>query len=631
MLEIMHRTRYLRLLIAFLALAVAWPSLPARAQTVAPSPAAVAQVSPYVAAQLADAAGPVPLWVVLRDQLDAAAVVRGASVAATGEAAREARLAAVYAALVAQAESSQAPLVAWLDAQGIPYTRHYLVNLIALEGDAALVAALRQRSDVAAIVGDPQVAGIDVTGVARPGWARRIAPDAAPMSVASPYGVDLIGAPLVWAQGFRGQGIVVAGQDTGVEWQHEALRDRYRGWDGAAVDHAYNWLDAWAGSGGACPTSAADPTAPCDDNGHGTHTVGTLVGRAGGTTYGVAPDATWIGCRNMLSGVGTPSSYLTCFEFFLAPYPQDGDPLRDGRPDLAPHVVNNSWGCPPNEGCDTGTLTTAVETLRAAGILIVASAGNLGPGCSSTRDPIGIYDASLSVAAHDAGGNLASFSSRGPVMVDGSGRLKPDLAAPGVGVYSAALGNGYRFSSGTSMAAPHVAGAAALLWSAAPDLLGNVDLTEQVLLKSATPVLDADCTDSSTPVSPNPSFGYGRLNVAAAVTLARAPWRVAVRVADDADAPVQAAVVRLTDRRTGYVYTATTGFNGAAYLSPVFHGVYAVTVDGDAATLPDLSLVAGDGPVTYTWQGDGLAATVAAQPEVVEPPFTLWLPRYFAP
>ena len=626
----MHR-RFL-LVRFFILIAIALASGPvwsaARAQTVTPAQAEQVQVSDYVAARLADAPGPLPLLVVLRDQADVAAATAQAAATAPGEATRVARLTAVYADLVARAETSQAPLVAWLDAQGIAYTRHYLVNLVALQGDAALVAALQQRTDIAAIVGDPSVAGVDIAQESQATWLSRAVTESAPMSAATPYGLDLIGAPTVWAQGFRGQGIVVAGEDTGVDWDHVALRDRYRGWNGVTADHTYNWLDAWADTTSYDPCDGSD--GPCDDNGHGTHTMGTLVASNDDVIYGVAPDAKWIGCRNMLTGVGTPSSYLTCFEFMLAPYPQDGDPFHDGRPELAPHVVNNSWGCPPQEGCDPDTLRTAVETLRAAGIMVVASAGNLGPSCNTVRDPIAIYDASFSVAAHDANGNLASFSSRGPVTVDGSGRLKPDLAAPGVGVVSTSPGDTYRSSSGTSMASPHVAGAVALLWSAAPALIGNVDLTEQVLLKSATPVLGTDCTDGSTPVSPNPSFGYGELNVAAAVATARAPWRAAVQVAAVGGAPQADATVRLTDVRTGYGYTATTGFNGVAYLSPLFHGNYALTVTagGNTENASNLTLVADADPVSYEWQGSDLTVSIDAYPQAIEPRSRLLLPWF---
>jgi subtilisin family serine protease len=230
----------------------------------------------------------------------------------------------------------------------------------------------------------------------------------------------------------------------------------------------------------------------------------------------------------MRDGVGTPASYTACFEFFLAPYPQGGDPLVEGRPELAPHVINNSWGCPPSEGCDLDSLRQVVETMRAAGIFVVASAGNAGPGCSSVDTPIGMHDAVTSVGAYDSDGRIAGFSSRGPVTADGSGRLKPDLSAPGVGVRSAAMQNSQPsvdvYLNGTSMAAPHVAGAVALLWSLAPQLIGQVEATELLLLSSAEPVVEAGCTGVAQ--SPNPVYGHGRLDALRLVQSAGAVERV---------------------------------------------------------------------------------------------------------
>jgi subtilisin family serine protease len=307
----------------------------------------------------------------------------------------------------------------------------------------------------------------------------------------------------------------------------------------------------------------------------------------------MAPDAQWIGCRNMRLGVGTPASYTICFEFFLAPYPQGGDPFVDGRPELAPHIVNNSWGCPPREGCDAGSLRQVVETVRAAGLLVVSSAGNAGPGCSTVEDPIAIYDAAFTVGAHDSLGRLASFSSRGPVTVDGSNLPKPDLSAPGVGVLSTYLNGGYTILSGTSMAAPHVAGAAALLWSAAPYLVGDPDLTEQALIKSATPVPDSACLTGGGPVSPNPSYGFGRLDVAAAVALARRPWQAVVEVSLPGGAPVDGASVTWEDMTTGYRYSGTTAAGGTASLGPLLEGTYTLHVAASGATLAAPGLVVG--------------------------------------
>src|SRR4029078_3292034 len=136
---------------------------------------------------------------------------------------------------------------------------------------------------------------------------------------------------------------------------------------------------------------------PCDDNGHGTHTMGTVVGDDGaGNQVGMAPGAKWIGCRNMDQGNGTPATYIECMEFFLAPYPVGGTPAQ-GDPSKAPDITTNSWGCPPSEGCALGTLQAAVEAQRAAGILMVVAAGNSGAACSTTTDPPSFYAASYTV------------------------------------------------------------------------------------------------------------------------------------------------------------------------------------------------------------------------------------------
>jgi subtilisin family serine protease len=227
-------------------------------------------------------------------------------------------------------------------------------------------------------------------------------------------------------------------------------------------------------------------------------------------------------------------------EFLLAPFLQGGDPLHDGIPARGAHLVNNSWGCPAEEGCLPGTLRIAVENLRAAGQMMVVSAGNDGPGCGTIIHPPALYEASLTVGATTVGGKATSFSSRGPVE-DGAGEadsegsndadlLKPDLAAPGFDVRSAVPG-GYTRLPGTSMAGPHVAGAVALLWSADPGLIGDLDRTEAILLETAKPqTIDAACAaepdeiglvcgcgDDGPSSVPNNVYGWGMLDAWAAV------------------------------------------------------------------------------------------------------------------
>jgi len=423
---------------------------------------------------------------------------------------------AVYDALRQVARRTQAPLRAELNARGIEYRSFYIVNMLAVRGDAALAQALAARSDVATLEANPAV---------RAGLPESSENQAqAPSGIAAiEWGVRNVRADEVWALGYNGQGIVVAGQDTGYDWDHPALKFHYRGWDGVTADHDYNWHDAIHQNdphtfpGNPC---GFDSPGPCDDHGHGTHTMGTMVGDDGGSNeIGVAPGARWIGCRNMEQGWGTPATYAECFEFFLAPYPIGGDPLTEGDPSLAPHVINNSWSCPPSEGCDTDSLRNVEENVRAAGIVVVVSAGNSGSACATANEPPALYDASFSIGATDSGNRIASFSSRGPVTADGSNRPKPDVSAPGVGVRSSFPGGLYGSLSGTSMAAPHVTGLVALLWSAAPHLIGSVDSTERLIQETARPVIDYAC-GGDTDGHPNNVYGWGIVDALAAVNAA---------------------------------------------------------------------------------------------------------------
>jgi subtilisin family serine protease len=559
-------------------------------------------VSSFLNAQLATGSNDVPILILLKVQPDLALLKSQAvSVASTNAALSPyqlsvARRTYLYHALTTQALQSQASLRAWLTSQGISYRAHYITNMIRVSGGKGLADALRQRPDVAHLDADPEVDELHLEAMegtansAGSTWARllplsqTVAQADFPSAPAFIYGLNAIHAPEVWAMGYTGQGITVASQDTGVQWDHPALRAHYRGVNGDTVNHTYNWLDAIPDNGVSDPCEGS--LAPCDDYGHGTHTVGTMVGETSDITYGVAPGAQWIGCRNMRHGVGSPESYTTCFEFFMAPYPPNGDPFRDGKPELAPDIINNSWGCPPSEGCNKESLLQVVETVRAAGLMVVASAGNNGAnGCSTVVDPIAIYDATFSVGAVDSSGILAGFSSRGPVTADGSGRLKPDLTAPGVDVLSTYYNGGTTTLSGTSMASPHVAGAVALLWSAASWLRGNPDLTEQVLLKSATPVYSSSCTNGGDPVSPNPAYGYGRLDAEAAVKLGLRPWTVEVSIVDPSGVPVTGAQAIWIDARTGYTSTATSDVAGNAVLSPLLAGTYTLKVQEDASAV----------------------------------------------
>lgn len=589
------RTAMVGLLPLFsLLVALGMPAPALFAQAGEPRAAQQAQVSDHLQAQLQTTEGPVSLLIVLRDQVESNAALARANLR-NGD--RQAKAAFLYHELTTTARRTQASLRAWLAGQGIPYRAFYLINMIEVQGDVRVVDALRRRPEVDRLISNPLIdQGLHRLPQAPP--FTMVGANEAQATPMRPYGLDFTHAPDVWALGYRGQGIVLASQDTGVEWEHPALKAAYRGvitdTTTTTITHRYNWYDAW-GTEGRPARCANDAQIPCDDDGHGTHTVGTMLGDAtvmSGTLLGMAPAAAWIGCRNMNNGVGTPASYTACFEFFLAPYPQGGDPFTDGRPDLAPHIINNSWGCPPSEGCDADSLQQVVETVRAAGQMVVASAGNSGVGgCGTVQDPIAIYDASFSVGAHSNTGAIASFSSRGTVTVDGSGRLKPDISAPGVFVYSANINGGFALLSGTSMASPHVAGAVALLWSALPDLVGDIDMTEQALIKSAAPVPFNQCGEGSSPVTPNNTYGYGRLDILAAVQLAQQPATAAITVTNDIPSGVRVA---LTDELTGYQYEAITGSDGVARFSKLYAGSYRLTLNGLPAIPQSVPLIANE-------------------------------------
>jgi subtilisin family serine protease len=242
--------------------------------------------------------------------------------------------------------------------------------------------------------------------------------------------------------------------------------------------------------------------------------LGSILGNG----IGVAPGAEWIGCVNLARNLGNPTYYLDCMQFMLAPFPSDGSPFTDGDPLSGADVLNNSWGCPEVEGCDAEVYLDAVKALRAAGVFVVSSAGNSGLyGCESVTDPLAIYEDVLSVGSINERGFLSDFSSLGPVVVDESGRIKPDLVAPGDDVISAMPNGTYARLSGTSMAGPHVVGVVALMWSANPDLKGDIDQTEKILFDTADPFegILPDCIGAAK--IPNNAVGYGVVNAQRAV------------------------------------------------------------------------------------------------------------------
>ena len=455
---------------------------------------------------------PIDFIVMLQQQADLSAAAQLSTKSEKGQ--------FVYRTLQTLAQQTQKPILEMLQRAEAPFRSFLVVNAIYARGDAQLIQALAARPEVAVIMPNPQVMlemPVDLQSVQELQARENIE-----------WGIRRIKADQVWALGYTGQGAIVGGQDTGYEWTHPTIQQQYRGWNGTTANHHYNWHDAIRAISplhrDPVPDSALNPCGldskvPCDDHSHGTHTMGTMVGDDGmGNQIGVAPGARWIAARNMERGYGTPATYTECFEWFLAPTDLNG---QNPRPELAPHVINNSWSCPELEGCNASNwalMERAINNLRAAGVVVVQSAGNSGAFCHTVNAAAAIFEGAFSVGASRQNDTIANFSSRGTVIADGSGRLKPNVVAPGVGVRSAVRGGGYSTWNGTSMAGPHVAGVVALLISANSALAGQVALIESIIEETAQPMLNnQNCGGLSGMEVPNPVYGYGRIDALAAV------------------------------------------------------------------------------------------------------------------
>ncbi len=314
-----------------------------------------------------------------------------------------------------------------------------------------------------------------------------IAPDAiqvVPAAVGAPEpNISFMKAPALWNLGYTGQGIVVASMDSGVDVSHPDLASRWRG-------GTNSWYDPYG----------QHPGTPVDLSGHGTWTMGIMVGGdAGGTSIGIAPGARWISVKIFNdAGSATATAIHLGFQWLLDP---DGNPNTDD----APRVVNNSWtyGYP---GCNL-EFEPDLHSLRSAGILPVFAAGNGGPSDSSDYSPANNPSA-FAVGAVDNNGLIASISSRGPSSCAGSGAVFPKVVAPGVNILTSDLYSGFYNTTGTSLAAPHVSGGLALLLQANPDL--SADAQENVLINS---------TIDLGVVGPDNVYGYGMVDLLSALSV----------------------------------------------------------------------------------------------------------------
>ncbi len=390
----------------------------------------------------------------------------------------------VYDALRATARTTQASLLDLLQQQQTAgnvqrFQSFFIVNAILVNSNVAAFDLLSTHDDVARVETTPTFA---IAGMVSP-----------PADTSIEWNIQKVNAPQVWAEfGTLGQGIVVANIDTGVDYDHPALVNQYRGnLGGGLFDHDYNWYDP-------AKVCVIPFGVPCDNDNHGTHVMGVMVGDGGeGNQIGMAPGAKWIAVKACAETTLCPTPILLqALAWIIAPCPLSSEPgSSDCQPDKRPHVVSNSW---VSSEANSGVWLTAVQNLRAAGIFPAFSAGISGPEAGTIGAPAG-YAPSFAVGATDINDGIAPFSSRGPSPL--TNEIKPDVVAPGVAVRSSINGGGYDYFSGSSVASAHVAGCYALLKSALSFL--SLETAEDRLRNYAV--------DLGMSI-PDYDYGYGRLD-----------------------------------------------------------------------------------------------------------------------
>jgi subtilisin family serine protease len=441
----------------------------------------------------------------------------------------------VFETLRETAERSQADLRAALDARRVDYRPFYIANKILVRGgDQALVLDIAARPDVDSITANASFQlPVPPVEPAHEGEVQGVGAN-----------ISFVQADEAWALGIRGQGIVLAGNDSGLDEDHPAIAPHYRGCldppTCAEEDHNYNWWDA----------TGLSPQDPWDDHGHGTHTTGTMVGDDGGANQiGMAPMAQTIHCRIMDGeGRGTVATFSECLEWDLAPWDLDGD---NPRPDLAPDAVNNSWGY---LGGNTPQFRDEIAALQAAGIVLQVAAGNEGPACATLRSP-GDYQEMFTIGSVDYDGfaypgRITNFSSRGPSDLDASPpHYFPDVMAPGRFVRSSIPDGQYATWSGTSTATPHVTGLVGLCLSANPRLRGQVETVVQIIKDTANPPYGSVSNCGGDYVTgPNNDWGYGTIDALDAVETCLATRQTgylsgAVHDSSGSNLPIEGATV----------------------------------------------------------------------------------------
>ena len=452
----------------------------------------------------------------------------------------------VYNTLKETAARTQQPVIELLKAGGVSYQSFFAGNEIAVTG-----GDLNSLSAIAALPGVSHIR-YPRTATIEP-MTFKAADVAVPEPEAFDWGITDTHAPDFWSTfGFQGDGIVVANVDTGVQWDHPALDQSFK-----------------CGTNPSDPSCWADPSnicggSACDNNGHGTHTMGTMVGDDDPSlTYqvGMAPNAQWIACKGCETNSCSDTALNACADWIVAP---DGDPAN------RPNVVNNSWG----GGSGDDWYLAKVNAWRAAGIFPAFSAGN-NYSCKSLGSP-GDYQESFATASHTSSRTISDFSSKGPSAFGDDPYTKPNISAPGSNICSTVPGSGWNCGySGTSMASPHTAGAVALLWSCNPSLIGDMATTFELLQDTADTPPPGSC-GAPADGEGNYTFGYGYLNVLTAGNQVCSSGSLAGFVYDATSmAPVEGATVT-ADNGGGIVVDTTTLADGS-YLMNLPEGTYDVS------------------------------------------------------
>jgi subtilisin family serine protease len=326
-------------------------------------------------------------------------------------------------------------------------------------------------------------------------YVKRVVADVPMHALSDSSNLTLINAPKVWSSlGSRGAGVTVAIIDTGIDYTHPALGSGFG--PGFKVKGGWDFVN-----------NDADPM---DDAGHGTHVAGIVAGQSE-TITGVAPDVSLIAYKVLgANGSGSESNVIAAIE-------RAADPNQDGNTADHVDVANLSLG---GGGNPDDPACVAIDNATAAGVTFAIAAGNAAfVGGVVTYHNIGspgTARSAITVGASDLADNIASFSSRGPNMKNMA--IKPDVVAPGVSILSSLPNNQYGNLSGTSMASPHVAGAAALLKSLHHDwtpaqiklaLMNNATFVREEIMSDGAGRIDAFAAATGTTRIDPPSLSLG--------------------------------------------------------------------------------------------------------------------------